>query len=63
MIEPAWMLEQTIDAHRQELEAVQKEFSNRLEKARKKEEAMRLRENGRFRKKPVCDDSCYLYLV
>jgi hypothetical protein len=54
-LEPDWVLEQTLDRHRSELEAVEKEFEERLAKARKNEKKMREMENARARKRQVSD--------
>ncbi|KAI0937761.1 hypothetical protein AcW1_003835 [Taiwanofungus camphoratus] len=49
---PDWVLAQTLDRRRRELEADEREHSERLAKARKKEAAMRKLANSRVRKRP-----------
>ena len=53
MIEPDWVLEQTLEMHRRDLEATEKEFEEKLEKARKNERRMREMEQVRARKRQV----------
>ncbi|KAG8888047.1 ATP-dependent DNA helicase chl1 [Tulasnella sp. 332] len=50
--DPPWVLKQSLEFHRRELEASGQAMSERLERARKKEEQLRRKENGRVRKKP-----------
>ncbi|KAG8944165.1 ATP-dependent DNA helicase chl1 [Tulasnella sp. 424] len=49
--EPAWVLKQSLELHRRELEAAEEALQERLEAARRKEEALRRKEKGHVRKK------------
>ncbi|KAH9949242.1 DNA repair helicase [Amylocystis lapponica] len=49
---PDWVLAQTVDRRRRELEAEEREYAERLSAARKKEAAMRKLANARVRKRP-----------
>jgi septal ring factor EnvC (AmiA/AmiB activator) len=51
--EPDWILEQTLEMHRRDLEATEKEFEEKLEKARKRERQMKEIEHARARKRQV----------
>ena len=51
---PAWVLEQTLERRRRELEAEDRENAERLAKARKKEAEMRKMARAHVRKKQVC---------
>ena len=48
-----WVLAQTLDRKRQQLEAEEMEYAERLAQARKREVIMRHAAKGRVRKKPV----------
>lgn len=48
-----WVLAQTVDRRRRELESEEREYMERLGKARKKEAAMRKAANNRMRKRQV----------
>ena len=48
-----WVLAQTLDRKRRELEAEELEYAERLEKARRKEEALKKAARARVRKKLV----------
>lgn len=49
--EPAWVLKQSLELHRRELEGAEEALQERLEAARRKEEALRRKEKGHVRKK------------
>lgn len=48
-----WVIEQTLDKMRREMEADEQEYEAKLLKARKREEAMRRASKGRVNKRPV----------
>ena len=58
-----WVLAQTIDRKRRELEAEEQEYAERLARARQKEEIMRRAAKGRVRKRlvklPLCESSIF----
>lgn len=57
-----WVIEQTIDRMRREMEADEQEYEQRLMKARKREEAMRRVARGRVTKRMVMlDILCMLF--
>ncbi|KAG8888096.1 ATP-dependent DNA helicase chl1, partial [Tulasnella sp. 403] len=67
--EPAWVLKQALEAQKREMEDLERALGDRLERARKKEEALRRKENGRVRKRaklshttPVNDNNDIQYL-
>ncbi|KAF9517219.1 hypothetical protein BS47DRAFT_546430 [Hydnum rufescens UP504] len=49
--EPRWVIEQSIARHKRALDQEEEEFAGRLAKARKREEIVRRKENGRVIKK------------
>ncbi|KAF8579814.1 DNA repair helicase [Ramaria rubella] len=49
--EPDWVLEQTFERHKREMETEELEFEQRLEKARRKEESLRRMAKARVHKK------------
>ncbi|KIO31578.1 hypothetical protein M407DRAFT_19513 [Tulasnella calospora MUT 4182] len=55
--EPAWVLKQSLELHRRELEAAEEALQERLEAARRKEEALRRKEKGhKITHKSASDD-------
>ncbi|KAG9029470.1 ATP-dependent DNA helicase chl1, partial [Tulasnella sp. UAMH 9824] len=55
--EPAWVLKQSLELHRRELEAAEEALQERLEAARRKEEALRRKEKGhKLTHKSASDD-------
>ncbi|KAG9035892.1 ATP-dependent DNA helicase chl1 [Tulasnella sp. JGI-2019a] len=50
--DPPWVLKQSLDFQRRELEVVSQALEERLQLARKKEEQIRRKEQGRVRKRP-----------
>lgn len=52
---PAWVLEQTLERRRRELEAKDREDAERLAQARKKEAEMKKKSRAHVRKKQVCE--------
>lgn len=57
-----WVLAQTIDRKRRQLEAEEMEYAERLAKARQKEEIMRKAARGRVRKKLVWYSYCHIFV-
>jgi chromosome transmission fidelity protein 1 len=53
MPDPGWVIAQTMERHRRELEAEEAEYEERLASARKKEASLKKMAKARVTKKPV----------